>query len=138
MSALLYRYPDLHSGLNAWEYQLLKYVREEGPKAVKVVGFTIAHDMDFPDWVGDGYLMQRIHRLGDAAIPKPLLRVTGESQTLLGALVHLTENGEEVLAGKGNAVEWNGIDDWIGGVHLDSRQGRVWFHNDHTQVRSSG
>jgi len=138
LSALLYRYPDVHTGLNAWEYQLLKYAREEGPKAAKVVGFTMAHDMDFPDWVGDGYLLQRIRRLADAAIPKPLLRVTGESQTLRGALVHLTRNGEDVLAGKGNAVEWNGIDDWIGGVHLDSRQGRVWFHNDDTLVRSSG
>jgi len=45
---------------------------------------------------------------------------------------------EEVLAGKGNAVEWNGIDDWIGGVHLDSQHGRVWFHKDHALVRSTG
>lgn len=135
--ALLYRYPDLRTGLNAWEYQLLKHVREEGPKATRAIGFTMAHDMDFPDWVGDGYLFQRVHRLADAALPRPLLTVTGETQTLRGALVHLTRNGEDVLAGNANAIEWNGVDDWIGGVHLDSRHGRVWFHKDHTLIRSS-
>jgi hypothetical protein len=134
LSALLYRYPDVRTGLNAWEYQLLKFVREEGPKATRVVGSTMAHDMDIPDWVGDGYLFQRVHRLADAALPRPLLTVTGETQTLRGTLVHLTRDGEDVLAGRANAVEWNGVDDWIGGVHLDSRRGRVWFHKDHTLV----
>ena len=133
--ALLYRYPGLRTGVNAWEYQLLRYVREQGPKATRVLGSTMAHDMDFPDWVDDGYLFQRVHRLADAALPRPLLTVMGETQTLRGTLVHLTRDGEDVLAGNANAVEWNGIDDWIGGVHLDSRHGRVWFHEGHTLVR---
>jgi len=136
--ALLYRYPDLHTGLNAWEFQLLRYVSEEGPSAVKVVGFTLAHDLAFPDWIGDGYLFYRLRRLANAALPRPLLRLSGETNTLRGTLVHLTRDGEDLLAGKGNAVEWNGINDWIGGVHLDSQHGRVWFHKDHALVRSTG
>ena len=24
----------------------------------------------------------------------------------------------------------NGIEDWVGGVHLDSRVGDVWYHQD--------
>jgi hypothetical protein len=31
----------------------------------------------------------------------------------------------------------NGIDDWVGGVHLDSRAGNVWYHKDGTLVPSS-
>jgi hypothetical protein len=31
-------------------------------------------------------------------------------------------------------VEWNGIDDWVAGVRLDSRNGRVWFHREQTLV----
>ena len=27
------------------------------------------------------------------------------------------------------------VDDWIAGVHLDSRHGRVWFHDGHTLIR---
>jgi hypothetical protein len=135
---LLYRYPDIRTGLNAWEYQLLRYVREEGPKAIRVIGSTMAHDLEVPDWVGDGYLFQRIQRLANDELPRPLLTVTGEMQTLRGTLVHLTRHGEDVLAGKGNAVDWNGLDDWIGGVHLDSRHGRLWFHQGHTLVRRNG
>lgn len=35
LTALLHHYPNLVSGLNAWEYQLLRYVRDEGPKATR-------------------------------------------------------------------------------------------------------
>lgn len=136
--ALLYRYPDLRTGLNAWEYEMLRYVREDGPRAIRVVGSTIAHDLDVPDWVGDGYLFERLHRLADSALPRPLVKLTGETEKLGGTLVHLTPDCEDVMAGNANAVEWNGVDDWIGGVHLDSRQGRVWFRKDHTLIRSKG
>ena len=44
-------------------------------------------------------------------------------------------DGEAILAGRGNAVEWNGIDDWVAGVHLHSRNGRVWFHSKQTLIR---
>ena len=30
--------------------------------------------------------------------------------------MRLTQNGEAILAGNGNAVEWNGIDDWVAGA----------------------
>lgn len=44
------------------------------------------------------------------------------------------EDWQAILAGEGNAVEWNGIDDWVAGVHLDSRTGRVRFHTEQTLV----
>ena len=132
---LLTRYPDLTTGLNAWEHQLLQYVREVGPKATRVVGYTMAHDTDFPDWVGDDYLFDRLRRLADRALPRPLVALSGDTERLRGTEVRLTHAGNEVLAGKGNVVEWNGLDDWVGGVHLDSQGGRVWFRNDQTLVR---
>lgn len=130
--SLLYHYPDLSTGLNAWEYQLLQYTRDEGPNATRVVGYTIAHDMDSPEWMGDTYLFQRLHRLADTTLPKPLLTLSGNTKRLRETEVRLTQYGEAVLAGKGNAVEWNGIDDWVAGVHLDSRNGRVWFRKEQT------
>ena len=135
LNALLYHYPDAKTGLNAWEYQLLHYVCEVGPKATRVVGYTMAHDMEFPEWMADSYLFQRLHRLADGALPKPLLTLTGDTRRLRETAVHLTPAGEAVLAGEANAVEWNGIDDWVGGVHLDSRAGRVWYRRGRTLVR---
>lgn len=130
LSSLLFHYPDLVTGLNAWEYQLLQYVRDEGPKAIRVVGYTMAHDMEFPEWMADDYLSDRLHRLADLALPRPLLTLSGDTTSLRGTEVGLTQHGNAILAGRGNAVEWNGLDDWIGGVHLDSRNGRVWFRNE--------
>jgi hypothetical protein len=137
LSSLLYHYPDRSTGLNAWEYQLLRYVRDEGPKASRAIGYTMAHDMDFPEWMADSYLFQRLHRLADAALSRPLLTLSGDTKRLRGTEVRLTQHGEMILAGKGNAVEWNGIDDWVGGVHLDSRSGDVWYHREHTLVRGA-
>ena len=73
-------------------------------------------------------------RLADVKVPHPLLIVAGEPRTLRGTSVQLTPDGEKVLAGEGNAVEWNGINDWIAGVHVDSDSGRVWFHKDRTLI----
>jgi hypothetical protein len=64
------------------------------------------------------------------------LSALGDTNQLRGTEARLTEHGEAILAGDGNAVEWNGIDDWVGGVHLDSRSGRVWFHRDGALIRS--
>jgi hypothetical protein len=138
LSSLLYHYPDAATGLNAWEYQLLHYVRAEGPKATRAVGYTMAHDMNFPEWMADSYLFQRLHRLAEVTLPRPLLTLSGHTRQLRGTEVRLTQYGEAILAGKGNAVEWNGIEDWVGGVHLDSRNGRVWFQRGQTLVRGPG
>lgn len=135
LSSLLHHYPDLSTGLNAWEHQLLQYVRDEGPKATRAIGYTMGHDMDFPEWMGDSYLFQRLHHLGNSALPRPLLTLSGDTKQMRGTEVRLTRHGEAILAGRGNAVEWNGIDDWVGGVHLDSRNGRVWYHSEQTLIR---
>lgn len=129
LSALLHHYPDLRTGLNAWEYLLLRHVRDEGPKATRAVGFTMAHDMDVAEWKNDSYLFQRLHRLADHTLSRPLLTLSGDPRRLRGTEARLTSHGDAILAGKGNAVEWNGIDDWVAGVHLDSRNGRVWFRS---------
>jgi hypothetical protein len=134
VSSLLHHYPDLSTGLNAWEYQLLRYVRDEGPKATRAVGYTMAHDMGFPEWMADSYLFWCLHRLAESTLPKPLLVLSGDTKRLRGTEVRLTQYGEAILSGKGNAVEWNGIDDWVAGVRLDSRNGRVWFHREQTLV----
>jgi hypothetical protein len=135
LSSLLHHYPDVSTGLNSWEYQLLQYVRDEGPKATRAIGYTMGHDMDFPEWMADSYLFQRLHHLGNSALPRPLVTLSGDTTQMRGTDVHLTQYGKAILVGKGNAVEWNGIDDWVGGVHLDSRNGRVWFHREQTLIR---
>jgi hypothetical protein len=99
-----------------------------------VVGYTIGDDMEFPEWMGDNYLFQRLQRLADSSLSKPLLAISGDVKRMGATEVQLTPHGEAILAGNGNDVEWNGIDEWVGGVHLDSRSGRVWLRDGHTLV----
>lgn len=136
LAGLISRYPGISTGLNGWELELLRYTQEVGPKAMRVIGHTIGHDMEYPDWVGDDYLLLRLGRLGDPALPHPLVTLTGSSTDLREMEVRLTKHGEDVLAGRANGVELNGIDDWVGGVHLDSVAGRVWFNDDGRLVRA--
>lgn len=131
---MLDRYPDDRSGLSLWDRLLLKYTAEKGPRAVRVVGHTMAHDFYRADWVGDNYLFARLRRLGATDLAHPLLALNSSAAPMRETTVELTEAGRAVLNGEANAVQLNGIDDWIAGVYLDSRADRVWFNRDGTLV----
>jgi hypothetical protein len=84
---------------------------------------------------GDVLLLWRLRRLADPALRHPAVTISGGQGSMAGAEVHLTDVGERVARGEVNFVELNGIDEWVGGVHLDSRVGDVWFHRDFDLVR---
>ena len=130
LQSLLLRYPDYRSGLSIWDRTSLQYTLEKGPKAAQIVGHTMAHDGTQPDWPGDVYLYSRMQRLGDPGLAHPLLSLSEPNRPMRETTVTITDAGRAVLNGETNAVELNGIDDWVAGVHLDSKAGRVWFHRD--------
>ena len=94
----------------------------------------MAHDFYRADWVGDDYLFARLRRLGAADLAHPLLSLNSSTALMRETTIELTDTGRAVLNGEVNAVHLNGIDDWIAGVHLDSRAGRMWFHRDDTLI----
>jgi hypothetical protein len=87
------------------------------------------------EWVGDNWLFWRLQRLADPALPHRTVTLTGQWATRRGIEARLTPEGEQFLKAQLNFVELNGIDDWVGGVHLDSRIGDVWFHQDKMILR---
>jgi len=130
LRSLLDHYPDASTGLNRWETTLLKHTDSKGPSAVRIVGYSMGDALDSPDLVGDAYLFSRLRRLGDPSLAHPALVLSGTITELRGTEARLIETGRDSLAGKANFVDLNGIDDWVGGVHLDSTRGRVWFRRD--------
>jgi hypothetical protein len=58
----------------------------------------------------------------------------GDLSSYRGCEVRLTSAGEAFLEGNKNFVEVNGIDEWVAGVHLNSRTREVWFRNGETLV----
>ena len=86
--------------------------------------------------VGDALLFDILRAFVRA--PHPLLRFaepfTGkfESWQFNGSKIALTDAGRRILEGKADHVALNGIDRWIGGVHLLERQVR-WRWDERLQ-----
>jgi hypothetical protein len=130
LRALVLRYPDRRSGLGVIEETLLRNVKKEGPKPIRIVSGTTAWN-DGPDRGGHDYLFWRLLQM--AKLKTPLVTVGGRPAADFGmdflrranapkmmsdAEIRLTPFGQAVLAGEANTVHENGIDLWVGGVHL--------------------
>lgn len=121
----LSHFPDASTGVNVWERRLLERTRDRGPNAARVVGWAITEELD-TEGVSDPYAFARMRRLADPRLPYPFLELRGDVRSMRGCEVRLTEAAARALEGGESFIALNGIDDWVGGVHLDSARGNVW------------
>lgn len=135
MNKMLRRYPDKRTGLNYWDFALLSAVSARGPKAARVIGYTIGDAYNDGDNVGDWFLFERLLGLGDERLPKPLVKLTGEMESMRNTLVELTEFGKAVLEGRASNYPDNPIEDWAAGVKLSSSEGKLWFRDGDVLTR---
>ena len=137
LNAQLKRFPSIENGLGLIENRGLKLLGE-GPKSFTELfaGFGAAEPVY---GFGDAQFWLTLQRLRTAEMP--LLAITngmsdGEknnenSQQALtpeiarAARVELTEFGETVRKGEADFVALNGIDLWLGGVHLNDQK-NLW------------
>ena len=132
---LIYRYPDRRSGLGIWDARLLHNVLERGPRTIRVIGYTMGYNETL-DLADDSYLFYRLVGLGPADLASPLVSITGNGKIMRDSEVVLTGFGKQVMTGAANHVRENGIDDWIGGVHLSAETG-ITFRQDDTLLLDS-
>lgn len=131
MRSLVLRYPDKKTGLSYCDEQILKYAAEKGPQVARVVGYTIGF-YEAMDSLGDLYVFDRVRRLSQHVLATPLLEFSGDQNKMRASEVRLTDFGRAVLSGKANAISENGIEDWIGGVHLSGNRSSA--HRDGTEL----
>lgn len=108
---LLEEYPGARDGLSRTERQALAAVAEAG-RAGPARLYAAVQAREERVFMGDSTFWTRLRGLARGR--HPLLRTAGEGEEL-----ELTPWGERVLRGEADRVALEGIDRWIGGVHLD-------------------
>jgi hypothetical protein len=120
----LEQFPSVESGLSRTEKQALSVLREQGPLLALRLFFAV-QKMEDPLFMGDLSFFAVLKELASAHFP--LIRVENNSQPRSGnrrnpvsasSVVALTEVGSRVLDGQEDHVKLNGIERWLGGVHL--------------------
>ncbi len=120
----LQQFPSTHNGLSRTEQQILAAVAAGNHTPQEIFVFDQAQEEHV--FMGDWTLWSYVKRLCEAA--EPLLRVEPGTRFLLpldepnpeflAQTLHLTEAGQAVHKNELDAIALNGIDRWLGGVHL--------------------
>ncbi|HVH24719.1 MAG TPA: hypothetical protein VNA11_19910 [Pseudonocardia sp.] len=123
-------YPSTRDGLSLAERRVLAAVA--GGAAEAGAAFVRAGTREMRPYLGDTWCFAMMDRM--AAAPHPLLLVDPAGRPVdRRSGVRLTDAGARVLAGDADQVTLNGIDRWIGGVHLRGRH-VPWRWDDGTET----
>ena len=114
----LQRFPSVRDGLGSIDRVVLTCAEKLGRvKIARLIGECLGSPLTY---LSDTLAAK--HAQDMASCGKPLLRVDGDEiiwRHPFGKVdVEITDTGREVLAGKADFVKLNGIDRWLGGVHL--------------------
>ena len=116
---LLEEYPAVGTGLCRSQEQIL-ITFAGGPRTLADAYPASHHALEEAVWMGDATWLTYVDRLARA--PEPLLAYEGEDAgDAMRRSARITDAGREVLEGKTDVLWINGIDRWIGGVHLHGR-----------------
>jgi hypothetical protein len=121
-------YPSTRDGLSLTERRVLAAVADGAPDAG--AAFVRAAARETRPYLGDTWCFAMMERMAHATVP--LLDAAPGRIDRHSALA-LTPVGAEVLAGRADHVTLNGVDRWIGGVHLQGHHPR-WRWDEGTET----
>jgi hypothetical protein len=107
----LEQFPSRQNGLSRSEQQILEILSSRSCSFGDA--FAAAADREQRIFLGDVVFWSYIERMRDCKTPL----VAGTRQRLA-----ITPAGQDVLAGRADAIALNGIDRWLGGVHLSGKE----------------
>ncbi len=119
----LEQFPSIENGLSRSEQQALA-ILASGPRRFEAL-FAEGQRWEERIFLGDSSFAAYLGALAGCRTPLIVLR---------GEMWALTEMGARVLAGERDHLELNGIDRWLGGVHL--RDGEAWRWSDERRTVS--
>jgi hypothetical protein len=121
---LLEEYPAVGTGLSRSEEQIL-IAFSTGPRTLAEAYPAAHHRLEEAIWMGDTTWVSYVDRLARAR--EPLVAYedpAADPAAPMQRRARITDAGREVLDGGTDALWINGIDRWIGGVHLHGRDVR--------------
>ncbi len=136
---LLQEYPDKENGLSRNQLQILKIVQSDITQPGEI--FKESHKMEEANYLGDASFWQYLYGMNHCDFP--LLKTEGSKpfflpgsmnpdQEFLQQRLILTKLGQNVFQNRANWVEINGIDKWLGGVHL--LNDNMWYWDNIKQI----
>ncbi|HYO90807.1 MAG TPA: hypothetical protein VEQ40_04195, partial [Pyrinomonadaceae bacterium] len=135
LRAHLARFPSVRNGLGRVENQALKLI-DEGHREFTALFHEFGKSQAIYG-LGDFQFWNELNRLMKAETPLLVARNTDLDQSLASgafakAVFELTEDGASVLEGSADFVELNGIDTWLGGVHLSGAES-LWRWDEQSE-----
>jgi hypothetical protein len=106
-------YPSTRDGLSLTERRILAAT---GDGAEAGVVFARLGEREARPYLGDLFCFRIVARLAGGR--EPLLELDPAGEVAAGTRLALTAAGRRVLAGQADHVALNGLDRWVGGVHL--------------------
>jgi hypothetical protein len=120
----LQQFPSTRNGLARTEQQILAAIANGKQTPTEI--FVFDQEQEEQVFMGDWTLWSYVKRLCEA--PEPLLKLTNgarfqmprgdQDAEFLAQTLQFTEAGQAVYENEFDAIELNGIDRWLGGVHL--------------------
>jgi hypothetical protein len=134
----LAQFPSVRNGLGQIENRALKLIADGASQFTSLFQEFGTAEPEYG--LGDAQFMLLLRRL--ATSPQPLLTISRGADPTEASWSNLsfslTANGESVLNGTGDYLALNGIDMWLGGVHLKG-QDAAWRWDEARQaLRAKG
>ena len=120
----LEQFPSVENGLSRTERQALSVLRDRGPLTALKLFFAV-QKMEDPLFMGDLSFFAILRELASARFPLIRMESDAGSQVSGSSVVKLTEVGSRVLDLQDDHIKLNGIERWLGGVHLTGTDA-VW------------
>jgi hypothetical protein len=122
-------YPSTRDGLSLTERRLLAATDDDGAAAGAV--FQRVGEREARPFLGDLFFFRTAARLAGGPVPLVELDPSGD-EVAAATRLRLTAAGRRALAGQADHVALNGIDRWVGGVHLHGAATR-WRWDEGTE-----
>jgi hypothetical protein len=124
LTRFLAEYPSVAHGLSRTEELALSGLREGPANAGTLFGAAQSHEKH--PFMGDWNFYSILRRLASARTPLLSIHDLTDEVDIRSLTVTITEAGRDVIEGQEDGVVLNGIDRWLGGVHLIGQDRSPW------------